>query len=70
MPYWHSFNRISNKISTVQETDTSSEFHKSLFLLWNKVFVDSDINNYGKFYTYGTKVNLGIAQGSKTLVQD
>ena len=30
-----------------------------------KVFVGSDINNYGKFYTYGAKVNFGVAQGSR-----
>ena len=32
------------------------------------VFAGSDINNYGKFYTYGTKINLGVAQVSSLIL--
>ena len=55
------------KLATVQETDTSLGVSYNLFAssLGMKVFVGSDINNYGKFYTYGTKVNLGVTQGSR-----
>jgi hypothetical protein len=54
------------KLGTVQETDTSLGVSYNLYAssLGIKVFVGSDINNYGKFYTYGTKVNLGVVQGS------
>ncbi len=55
------------KLATVQETDTSLGVSYNLYAssLGMKVFVGSDINNYGKFYTYGTKVNLGVTQGSR-----
>ena len=55
------------KLGTVQETDTSLGVSYNLYAssLGMKVFVGSDINNYGKFYTYGTKVNLGVTQGSR-----
>jgi hypothetical protein len=55
------------KLATVQETDTSLGVSYNLYAssLGMKVFVGSDINNYGKFYTYGTKVNLGITEGSR-----
>ena len=55
------------KLATVQETDTSLGVSYNLYAssLGIKVFVGSDINNYGKFYTYGTKVNLGVTQGSR-----
>ncbi len=54
------------KLGTVQETDTSLGVSYNLYAssLRIKVFVGSDINNYGKFYTYGTKLNLGVTQGS------
>ena len=54
------------KLATVQETDTSLGVSYNLYAssLGMKVFVGSDINNYGKFYTYGTKVNLGVTQES------
>ena len=29
-----------------------------------QLFAGSDINNYGKFYTYGTKVELGVTLNS------
>ena len=55
------------KLATVQETDTSLGVSYNLYAssLGMKLFVGSDINNYGKFYTYGTKVNLGVTQGSR-----
>ena len=58
------------KLGTVQETDTSLGVSYNLYTssLGIKVFVGSDINNYGKFYTYGTKVNLGVAQGSNLIL--
>ena len=54
------------KLATVQETDTSLGFSYNLYTpsFSVKVFAGSDINNYGMFYTYGTKVNLGISQVS------
>ena len=54
------------KLATVQETDTSLGISYNLYTpsFGIKVFAGSDINNYGKFYTYGTKVNLGVSQGS------
>ena len=54
------------RLSTVQETDTSLgvSYNINTSSLGLKVFVGSDINNYGKFYTYGTKLDLGISQGS------
>ena len=58
------------KLGTVQETDTSLGVSYNLYAssLDIKVFVGSDINNYGKFYTYGTKVNLGVTQGSSLIL--
>ena len=54
------------KLGTVQETDTSLGVSYSVYSpsLDIKVFVASDINTYGKFYTYGTKVKLGVSRGS------
>ena len=58
------------KLGTVQETDTSLGVSYNLYAssLGIKVFVGSDINNYGKFYTYGTKVNLDVVQGSSLIL--
>ena len=58
------------KLSTVQETDTSLgvSYNINTSSLGLKVFAGSDINNYGKFYTYGTKINLGVAQGSSLIL--
>ena len=55
------------KLATVQETDTSLGVSYNLYAssLGMKVFVGSDINNYGKFFTYGTKVSLGVTQLSR-----
>ena len=33
-----------------------------------QVFAGSDINNYGKFYSYGTNINLGVARGSSLIL--
>ncbi|MDC3081012.1 hypothetical protein OA385_01590 [Paracoccaceae bacterium] len=54
------------KLATVQETDTSLgiSYNIDTSSLGIKVFAGSDINNYGKFFTYGTDIDLGIAQGS------
>ncbi len=58
------------KLATVQETDTSLgvAYNINTSSLGLKVFAGSDINNYGKFYTYGTKINLGVAQGSSLIL--
>ena len=58
------------KLATVKETDTSVGFSYNINAssLGIKVFAGSDINNYGKFYSYGTKINLGITQGSSLLL--
>ena len=58
------------KLATVQETDTSLGISYNLYTpsFGIKLFAGSDINNYGKFYTYGTKVNLGITQGSNVIL--
>ena len=58
------------RLSTVQETDTSLgvSYNINTSSLGLKVFVGSDINNYGKFYTYGTKINLGVAKGSSLIL--
>ena len=58
------------KLATVQETDTSLGFSYNITAssLGIKVFAGSDINNYGKFYTYGTKINLGVALGSSLIL--
>ena len=58
------------KLATVQETDTSLGFsyNISASTVGIKVFAGSDINNYGKFYSYGTKINLGIARGSSLIL--
>tara|TARA_B100000963_G_C22348270_1_gene546088 strand:+ start:19 stop:678 length:660 start_codon:yes stop_codon:yes gene_type:complete len=58
------------QLGTVQETDTSLGVSYSLYAssFGMKVFVGSDINNYGKFFTYGTKVNLVVSQGSSLML--
>ena len=59
------------KLATVQETDTSLGFSYNINTptIGINVFAGSDINNYGKFYTYGTKIHLGIAQGSSLILK-
>ena len=58
------------KLATVQETDTSLGFSYNINAssLGIKVFAGSDINNYGKFYTYGTDINLGVARGGSLIL--
>ena len=58
------------KLATVQETDTSLgvSYNIDASSLGIQVFAGSDINNYGKFYTYGTKISLGVAQGSSLIL--
>ena len=58
------------KLATVQETDTSLglSYNINASSLGIKVFAGSDINKYGKFYTYGTKINLGVTQGSSLIL--
>ena len=58
------------KLATVQETDTSLGFSYNINAssLGIKVFAGSDINSYGKFYTYGTDINLGVARGSSLIL--
>ena len=58
------------KLASVQETDTSLglSYNINSSSLGIKVFAGSDINNYGKFYTYGTKINVGIARGSSLIL--
>ena len=55
------------KLATVKETDTSVGLSYHLYgsSMGIKVFAASDINNYGKFYTYGTNFNLGISSNAK-----
>lgn len=54
------------KLATIQETDTSLglSYNINTSSLGIQVFAGSDINKYGKFYTYGTKVNLGITSNT------
>ena len=58
------------KLATVKETDTSVGLSYHLYgsSMGIKVFAASDINNYGKFYTYGTNFNLGISSNSNLLL--
>ena len=58
------------KLATVQETDTSVGISYNLYApsFGIKLFVGSDINSYGKFYTYGTKINLGVTRGSSLIL--
>ena len=58
------------KLASVQETDTSLglSYNINTPTLGMNVFVGSDINSYGKFYTYGTKINLGVTRGSSLIL--
>ena len=58
------------KLATVQETDTSLglSYNINTPTLGMNVFVGSDINSYGKFYSYGTKINLGVTRGSSLIL--
>ena len=54
------------KLATVQETDTSLgvSYNISASSMGIQLFAGSDINNYGKFYTYGTTVQMGVTLNS------
>ena len=54
------------KLASVQETDTSLglSYNINASSIAIQVFAGSDINNYGKFYTYGTKFELGMTSNS------
>ena len=54
------------KLATVQETDTSLglSYNINTSSFGVQVFAGSDINKYGKFYTYGTQVDLGITSNT------
>jgi len=54
------------KLANIQETDTSLGFSYNINASSSgiQVFAGSDINNYGKFYSYGTKVSLDIASNT------
>jgi hypothetical protein len=54
------------KLASVKETDTSVGLSYNLYTpsMGIKAFVASDINNYGKYYSYGTKISLGISDNS------
>ena len=58
------------KLATVQETDTSLglSYNINTSSLGIQVFAGSDINDYGKFYSYGTNINLGVARGSSLIL--
>ena len=58
------------KLATVQETDTSLglAYKVNTSSLGIQVFAGSDINDYGKFYSYGTNINLGVARGSSLIL--
>ncbi len=58
------------ELAAVKETDTSLGFSYNIITptLGINIFAGSDINNYGKFYTYGTKINLGVARGSSLIL--
>ena len=58
------------KLATVKETDTSLglSYNINTPTLGMNVFVGSDVNSYGKFYTYGTKISLGVTRGSSLIL--
>jgi hypothetical protein len=58
------------KVATVNESDTSLglSYNINASTLGIKAFVGSFTDNYGKFYTYGTNINLGVAKGSSLIL--
>ena len=58
------------KVAAVNEANTSLGFSYNInsSSLGLKAFVGSYTDNYGKFYTYGTNLNLGVAQGSSLIL--
>jgi hypothetical protein len=58
------------KVATVNDTDTSLglSYNINTSSLGIKAFVGSFTDDYGKFYTYGTNINLGVARGSSLIL--
>jgi hypothetical protein len=58
------------KVATVNEATTSLGFSYNINAssLGLKAFVGSFTDDYGKFYTYGTNINLGIANGTSLIL--
>ena len=58
------------KVAAVNEANTSLGFSYNInsSSLGLKAFVGSYTDNYGKFYTYGTNLNLGVAQGASLIL--
>ena len=58
------------KVATVNDSDTSLGFSYNINAssLGIKAFVGSFTDDYGKFYTYGTNINLGVARGSSLIL--
>ena len=54
------------KLASVQETDTSLglSYNVNASSIGLQFFAGSDISNYGKFYTYGTELELGVTSNS------
>ncbi len=59
------------KVATVNESRTSLGVSYNIISssLGLKAFVGSFTDNYGKFYTYGTNINLGVAQGTSLILR-
>ena len=58
------------KVATVNDSDTSLGFSYNVNAssLGIQAFVGSFTDDYGKFYTYGTNINLGVARGSSLIL--
>ena len=58
------------KVATVNDATTSLGLSYSINSpsLGLKAFVGSFTDNYGKFYTYGTNIDLGVARGTSLIV--
>ncbi len=58
------------KVAAVNEATTSLGFSYNInsSSLGLKAFVGSFTDDYGKFYSYGTNINLGVAKGSSLIL--
>ena len=58
------------KVATVNDSDTSLglSYNINASSVGIKAFVGSFTDDYGKFYTYGTNINLGVARGSSLIL--
>ena len=58
------------KVAAVNEANTSLglSYNINSSSLGLKAFVGSYTDNYGKFYTYGTNLHLGVAQGASLIL--